>query len=81
MKCGTINRLLIILCILLISIIGTIGYYAYNTNKSYAILQKNGYNEAFGNLVNYMNSVESLLAKSMISKSAFLKIGKTFSSL
>jgi len=70
MKCGTINRLLIILCILLISIIGTIGYYAYNTNKSYAILQKNGYNEAFGNLVNYMNSVESLLAKSMISKSA-----------
>lgn len=28
----------------------------------------NRYNESFGNLVNYMNSVESLLAKSMISK-------------
>lgn len=46
------------------------GYYAYQTNQNYAIIQTNKYNEAFGNVVNYMNSVESLLAKAMISKSA-----------
>ena len=45
------------------------GYYAYNTNKDYNNSQMNRYNESFGNLVNYMNSVESLLAKSMISRS------------
>ena len=33
-----------------------------------AVVATVGYNESFGNLVNYMNSVESLLAKSMISK-------------
>lgn len=64
------NKILIITIILLVTIIGALGYYAYKTNQSYNILQNNSYNESFGNLVNYMNSVESLLAKSMISKSA-----------
>ena len=70
MNCGTKNKMLSIAIILLIAIAVSIGYYAYHTNKSYATLQTNHYNEAFGNLVNYMNSVESLLAKSMISKDA-----------
>lgn len=70
MNCKVKNKLLIIAIILLVGIASAIGYYAYNTNKSYDILQTNNYNEAFSNLVNYMNSVESLLAKSMISKSA-----------
>ena len=70
MNCEVKNKLLTIAIILIIAIAVTIGYYAYQKNQDYAILQKNNYNEAFGNLVNYMNSVESLLAKSMISKSA-----------
>ena len=70
MKCGVKNRILIISIILLVAIAGAIGYYAYDTTRKYNIMQKNNYNESFGNLVNYMNSVESLLAKSMISRSA-----------
>lgn len=70
MKCGVKNRLLIITIILLVVIAIAIGRYAYNINKEYANAKSNNYNESFGNLVNYMNSVESLLAKSMISKSS-----------
>lgn len=70
MSCGVKNKIFSIAIILLVVIAIAIGYYAFRTNKSYATLQKNDYNEAFGNLVNYMNSVESLLAKSMISKSS-----------
>lgn len=69
MKCGVKNRFLTIAIILLVAIAGAIGYYAYDVNRKYNILQTNNYNESFGNIVNYMNSVESLLAKSMISKS------------
>ena len=64
------NSLLKIAVILLITILSTVVYFAYQKNESYNTLQVNGYNESFANLVNYMNSVESLLAKSMISKSA-----------
>lgn len=70
MNCGVKNKILSIVIILLVAIAATIGYYAYDTNRNYQNLQKNKYNESFGNLVNYMNSVESLLAKAMISKSA-----------
>ncbi len=69
MNCGVKNKIFSIVIILLAAIAVAIGYYAFRTNESYATLQTNDYNEAFGNLVNYMNSVESLLAKSMISKS------------
>lgn len=69
MSCGLKNKILSIVMILLTTVAISIGYYAYQTNESYATWQTNDYNEAFGNLVNYMNSVESLLAKSMISKS------------
>ena len=70
MNCKTKNKFFIIAIILLGTISITVGYYAYQKNESYSNLQTNTYNEAFANLVNYMNSVESLLAKSMISKSA-----------
>lgn len=68
MSCGKKNKLLVIAIILLLAIMGAIAYYAYQTNQSYATFQTNKYNEAFGNVVNYMNSVESLLAKSIISR-------------
>ena len=70
MNCKVKNSLLKIAIVLLIFIVGAVGYYAYQKNESYSTLQVNTYNESFANLVNYMNSVESLLAKSMISKSA-----------
>lgn len=63
------NKILSIALILVIAISSAIGYYAYKTQKEYNVAQINHYNESFGNLVNYMNSVESLLAKSMISRS------------
>ena len=69
MNCGVKNKVLATAMILLAVIAIAIGYYAYRTNQKYSIFQTNRYNESFGNLVNYMNSVESLLAKSMISKS------------
>ena len=70
MNCKKKNKFFEIAIILLICITGSSVYYSYQKNESYSTLQVNSYNEAFTNLVNYMNSVESLLAKSMISKSA-----------
>ena len=70
MNCKKKNKFFEIAIILLIFITGSSVYYSYKKNESYNNLQLNTYNEAFTNLVNYMNSVESLLAKSMISKSA-----------
>lgn len=70
MNCGTKTRYLLISIILLVVIIIGVGYYAYNTRKNYSTIQTNNYNESFSNLVNYMNSVESLLAKSIISRNA-----------
>lgn len=64
------NKILSIALILVIAISSAIGYYAYKTQQKYNISLVNYYNESFGNLVNYMNSVESLLAKSMISRSS-----------
>lgn len=46
------------------------GYYAFTLREKYNNLNNNNYTESFSNLVNYINSVESYLAKSMISKSS-----------
>lgn len=45
------------------------GYYALKLKNKYDNMNNNNYTEAFSNLVNYVNSVENYLAKSMISKS------------
>ena len=45
------------------------GYYALKLKTEYDNMNNNNYTEAFSNLVNYVNSVENYLAKSMISKS------------
>lgn len=45
------------------------GYYAYQLREQYINTRLNTYNEAFSNLVNYVNNVENYLAKAMISKS------------
>lgn len=64
------NRVLIGGLILLAIFSLVTGYYAFTLKEQYNILNNNGYTEAFSNLVNYVNSVENYLAKSMISKSS-----------
>lgn len=46
------------------------GYYALKLKTEYENMNNNNYEEAFDSLVNYVNSVENYLAKSMISKSS-----------
>ena len=56
-----------VIVVLIRSIIIT-GYYAFKLKEKYSNLNNNNYTEAFSNLVNYMNTIENYLAKSMISK-------------
>jgi germination protein YpeB len=57
-----------IVLLLILSVVT--GYYAFKLKEKYNIVNNNNYTEAFSNLVNYVNSVENYLAKSMISKSS-----------
>lgn len=61
------NKFLIgaILILLIFSFIT--GYYAFSLKQQYDNANNNNYTEAFSNLVNYVNSVEGYLAKSMVS--------------
>lgn len=61
------NWLKICVAVLLILTIIT-GYYAFRLREEYNNTNNNNYTEAFSNLVNYMNTIENYLAKSMISK-------------
>ena len=63
------KKYLFIVTILIILFVLTL-YYAISLKEKYKNLQNNTYNEAFSNLVNYVNSVENYLAKSIISKSS-----------
>lgn len=57
-----------ILVIILFLLILMTGYYAYTLRERYVNTRLNTYNEAFTNVVNYVNKVENYLAKAMISK-------------
>lgn len=63
------KKLLIGMIIILFTICIATGYYALKLKERYKILNNNNYTEAFSNLVNYVNNVESYLAKAMIAKS------------
>lgn len=56
--------------VLLVIAIVVTGYYAFRLKEQYTNMNNNNYTEAFSNLVNYMNTVENYLAKSMISRSS-----------
>lgn len=58
----------IIIVVLFLLIVIT-GYYAYVLREQYINTRLNTYNEAFSNVVNYVNNVENYLAKAMICKS------------
>ena len=63
------NRVMLIVIILLLTLVVATGYYAFTLREKYNIKNNNDYTEAFSNLVNHVNNVESYLAKAMISKS------------
>lgn len=57
-----------VLVIILFLLMLITGYYAYTLRERYINTRLNTYNEAFTNVVNYVNKVENYLAKAMISK-------------
>ena len=64
------KRNLLIIIAILAGVILTLGALLYKKNKEYSIATNNEYNMAFYELVDYMQNVESYLAKSIITKSA-----------
>ena len=69
MKSDLKGRIMLISIILLTTLCVATGYYAFSLREKYNNANNNNYTEAFSNLVNYVDSVENYLAKSMISKS------------
>lgn len=61
------KSIIIIAIILAVAIIGAIGYYAYQQNRKYMIAAENNYNMSFFELVDYVQNVETYLAKALIS--------------
>lgn len=61
------KSIIIIAIILAVAIIGAIGYYAYQQNRKYKIATENNYNMSFFELVDYVQNVETYLAKALIS--------------
>lgn len=56
------SRIMLISIILLLTLVLATGYYAFSLREKYNIKNNNDYTEAFSNLVNYVNNVESYLA-------------------
>ena len=57
----------IIAIVLAVAIITTIIYYAYQQSKKYITASENKYNMSFFELVDYVQNVETYLAKALIS--------------
>lgn len=53
----------------LVILVFSTGYYAFKLKEKYNLMLDNTYNDSFTSLVNYINSVENYLAKSMITES------------
>lgn len=61
------EKLIIAAIILLLFVIGGACTFAYRKNQEYVIASENSYNMAFFQLVDYVENVETYLAKSLIS--------------
>ena len=64
------KMLWIIGAVIIIAIIAGLGIYSYNETKKYQLAKENQYNMAFYELVDYVQNVETYLAKATISTSA-----------
>ena len=62
------GHMLSVICVLLI-IVGVLGFILYFKQKEYRQASENSYNQAFFEVVDYVQNVEVYLAKSLISKS------------
>ena len=60
----------VVFIIFLVVTIVISGKYVFELKEKYINISENYYNESFVNLVNYMNNIESFLAKLQISKSS-----------
>ncbi len=69
-KITTKTAYIIIAIILAVVIAFAIGYYAYNQTQKYVTAAENRYNMAFFDLVDYVQNVETYLAKALISTSS-----------
>lgn len=58
---------IIIAIILVMATVGAIVYYAYQETRKYVVASENKYNMAFYELVDYVQNVETYLAKALIS--------------
>ena len=70
MKKNVKKIIITIIMIILVGIIAWLGYKLYNKNQESVIASENMYNQALYQLVDYMQNVESYLAKSTISTGA-----------
>ena len=68
-KLGKKTSYIIITIILAIVLVGTLVYYAYQETRKYIIATENKYNMSFFELVDYVQNVETYLAKALISTS------------
>jgi len=64
------NKKLISIIVVLVAALIILGIYTYNQNKNYRQAAENSYNMAFYQLIDYVQNVETYLAKSVISSSA-----------
>lgn len=60
------GHMLSVICVLLI-IVGVLGFILYSKQREYRQASENSYNQAFYELVDYVQNVEVYLAKSLIS--------------
>lgn len=58
-----------IMILFLVILVFLSGFYAFKLKEKYNLMLDNNYNDSFTSLVNYINSVENYLAKSMITES------------
>lgn len=64
------DKKLVSVIIILVALLAILGIYVYKQNEEYQQTSKNAYNMAFFQLVDYVENVETYLAKSLISNSA-----------
>lgn len=64
------NKIWMAVSIILLIIIGILGYNLINQKSVYATTKENDYNKAFYEVVEYVQNVKTYLAKSMISKNS-----------
>ena len=70
MKKNVKRTIITIIMIILVGIIAWLGYSLYTKNQESVIASENMYNQALYQLVDYMQNVESYLAKATISTGA-----------